>query len=282
MFYIVQENTFREENYNILIESLDRLGLEYDVVKSVGFTDLILKSDTPQGVEINNNSEWVYHNNMKDVFVFGSLKLARTSKLHNWIPGSLVNDRHDYDVYKEYWRENLLNWDSEVVEFNEIFKWDTPTKFIRPCEDTKVFTGKVYDIKEWKEFVKYSLNNGHSTVLNDKTRIQVSTPKEIYKEIRCWVVDKKVITASQYRLGNNIISSNIIDDEALEFAQSMVDIFQLADAFVIDVCLTPNGWKIVEAGCINCAGFYHADMQKVLIALEDYYTPRDIQQKGLY
>ena len=59
-----------------------------------------------------------------------------------------------------------------------------------------------------------------------------------------------------------------IDEEAIEFCKRMIDIFQLAKAFIIDVALTDNGCKIVECGCINCAGFYNADIQKLLIALE--------------
>ena len=52
----------------------------------------------------------------------------------------------------------------------------------------------------------------------------------------------------------------------------MIDIFQLAKSFVIDVCLIDNGWKIVECGSISCAGFYDADMQKIVFALEDTYN----------
>ena len=48
-------------------------------------------------------------------------------------------------------------------------------------------------------------------------------------------------------------------------------IYQLADAFVIDVCLADDEWKIVECGCINCAGFYKSDLMKLLISLEDFY-----------
>lgn len=277
MFYVVQENTFKERNYDMLIHNLDRLGLEYDIVKSLAFTDNIMKGDMPNNIEINENSEYVYHTDRKDVFVFGSLKLARCAKQHDWFPGSLSNKNHDYDVYKNFWKKNLLNYDSEIVRFNDIFKWDTEYKFIRPCEDTKTFTGKVFDYDEWKQFVQYSLDNGHTTQLCSDTRIQVSSIKEIYKEIRCWVVGGKVVTASQYRLGNNTILSSDVENSAYEFAQSMVDVFKLADCFVIDVCLTDNGWKIVEAGCINCAGFYEADLNKVLMALEDYYTDENTE-----
>jgi hypothetical protein len=46
----------------------------------------------------------------------------------------------------------------------------------------------------------------------------------------------------------------------------------LNDAFVIDICLVDGNYKIVEAGCINAAGFYNADLIKLLITLEDYFN----------
>jgi hypothetical protein len=186
-----------------------------------------------------------------------------------------MNSNHDFDVYKNFYKENLLNWDSQIVKFSDEFDWvENETKFIRPTEDTKTFTGKVFHEVEWKDFVYYNQNNGHTTLLNNNTPIQVSTVKNIQKEIRFWVVDGKIITGSQYRIGNQTIYSDVYEDSATEFAQSMVDIFQLADAFVIDVCLTREGWKIVECGCINCAGFYKADLQKVIINLEDFFANR--------
>ncbi len=263
MYYIVQENTFREENYNLLIQSLEKLGLEYEIVKVLPFIDTV-----------------DFKTNRKDVFVFGALKLAKISKQEEWTPGSLMTLNHDYMIYKDFYREHLLNYDSKIHKFGFSFDWDSQYKFIRPTEDTKVFNGKVYDEIEWKEFVQYSMTNGHSTVLNEDTYIQVSTPKEIHKEIRFWVVNGKIITGSQYRLRNMAVADSNIDIAAIEFAQKMVDIYQLADAFVIDVCLSNNEWKIVECGCINCAGFYHADLMKVLIALENFYNPEQLNNNN--
>ena len=54
----------------------------------------------------------------------------------------------------------------------------------------------------------------------------------------------------------------------------MVDLFQLNGAFVIDICDTDKGWKIVECNCINCAGFYDVDIQKMLMAIEDHFNPQ--------
>ena len=61
---------------------------------------------------------------------------------------------------------------------------------------------------------------------------------------------------------------HIIDDGAIEFCKNMISIYQLADAFVMDICLVDNKWKIIECGCVNCAGFYKSDIQKLIIAIE--------------
>jgi hypothetical protein len=55
----------------------------------------------------------------------------------------------------------------------------------------------------------------------------------------------------------------------------MVNLFQLAEVFVIDICLSDQGWKIVECGCVNSAGFYAADLQKLLMSIEDHFDPID-------
>jgi hypothetical protein len=44
-------------------------------------------------------------------------------------------------------------------------------------------------------------------------------------------------------------------------------------AFVIDVCDTPDGIKIVEINTINAAGFYAGNVTELVMALEnmEYY-----------
>ena len=95
MYYIVQENVFREHNYNNLVKALDRLQLPYEIVQVLPFVDTIK-----------------FKTKRKDVFPFGALKIARVSKQYGWHPGSQMNENHDFMVYKDYYKDNLLNWDS--------------------------------------------------------------------------------------------------------------------------------------------------------------------------
>ena len=272
MHYIIQEDIFKENHYRLLLETVERFCLSYDVVRVFPFVDKFVNvKNIPQSFDVDELPE--YNTNEENVFAFGAVKLARLAKKENWKPGSLLNDNHDYNVYKNFYKENLLNFDSKVIYFSDAFNWKKEErKFIRPCKDSKVFTGKTFTEEEWIEFVKFALTSRHNSSLDDKTKIQVCSVKPIQKEIRFWCVDGKIITGSQYRFGDKTIYSKDFDEEAMLFAQKMVDMYQVADAFVIDVCLTENRWKIVELNCINCAGFYLCDLSKLIGAIEEKFS----------
>jgi len=248
MYYVIQENVFRELHYDRILQTIDRLGLDYEVIS-------LHQSET-----VNSSTK------RKDVFCFGSIKLARLAASLNWHPGSLMNNNHDYQVYSTHWPTDLLNSDSTVQSFNSLVQFDG-LRFIRPTKDSKLFTGKVFSLQEWLQTKQRLQKAGKS----GEEMIQIAKPKTIYQEIRCWVVNQQVITASTYKVGTAVRYTEFIDEDGINFATQMARQFQPAGAFVLDICLTDNGWKIVEVNCINSAGFYAANLQKLIIALEDYY-----------
>lgn len=254
MKYIVQENVFRHENYNIIFETLDKLGLEYEVVK--------FKEDGSIDVETKEDEK---------VFVFGSIRMARLSAEKNWYPGSFFGNHHDFNVYGKHYGVNMLNHDSIIhtVDTENLFKEDDELLFIRPCKDSKIFNGQVFTKTKWEDTVERMKVDKSEHM---KSEIQVTKPKVIYREARCWVVDGKVVTSSYYRFNGDVAYIENVEEEALEFAQKMVDIFQVDKSFVIDICFTPDGWKVVEVNCVNCSGFYKGDLEKLVMALEDKFN----------
>ena len=138
MYYVVQENVFREENYNNLIEALDRLNLDYEIVQLEKACE-----------------DFEFKTKATNIFPFGAVKMARLSNKYGWYPGSQLGPNHDYEVYSKYYKDNLLNYDSKIVKFGDDFTFDG-SFFARPTEDTKVFTGRVFTMEQWKEFVKES------------------------------------------------------------------------------------------------------------------------------
>ena len=277
MHYILQENVFREKHYDMLEDTLKRFDLPYTKVRLFPFVDKIVALDDIPNDEGNYTVDDLpdFEPPSKHVFCFGAIKMARISAKKNWLPGSMMNDNHDFMIYKEYYKEELLNYDSNICTISDKLEWlPNEVKFIRPTKDTKSFSGAIFTQVEWEDSVEHNLHNYNSEIYNKDTIIQVSSPKNIYQEIRCWVVNGKVISASTYKLGDTVTYKRIVDNEPIAYAQSMVDKFQLNEAFVIDICLTETGWKIVECGCINCAGFYDVDIQKMLIKIEDHFNPQ--------
>ena len=107
MYYVIQENVFMEKAFDTLIEAIERLGLEYEIVKLLPFVE-----------EIPHKTD------RKDVFAFGALKMARLAKKYNWNPGVLMTPNHDYEVYNQHYKEHLLNYDSKVQPISQDFEWE--------------------------------------------------------------------------------------------------------------------------------------------------------------
>lgn len=255
MLYVVQENVFREQNYDKIFHALEKLKLPYEVIK----------------VEKDGNLSDI-ESDRKDIFVFGSIRAARLSTQLGWLPGSLYGNNHDYMIYSKFYKDNLLNWNCRLADIEDPIKWElNELKFIRPSKDSKVFNGGLYSQSKWIDTVS-GVQEKYLGVL-PPVDIQIGAPKKIYKEARIWIVNGKVVTSSYYKFGDNVAYLEDVEPEAIQFAEEMIAIYQVATAFVMDICLTLEGWKIVEINCINCAGFYKADMQKLLMSLEDYYTP---------
>lgn len=263
MYYIVQERLYNEFEWDNLIDSLERLELPYEIVKVRPFIDTIeFKTDR------------------KDVFCIGALKMARIAEQYSWKPGCIMTPNHDFMVYKDYYKDNLLNYDSKIYKFMEDFEWnENYDLFIRPTKDTKVFDGKVYSKGNWLKERTRLMNNankerecGRFAVLDNNTDIQVCSLKNVKKEFRFWIVGGEIITASLYRIGCFITYNDIIDDDVTEYCKEMIKIFQPAESFVMDICLTDNGLKIIELGCLNCAGLYKANIPKLLMSLENFYN----------
>jgi hypothetical protein len=256
------------------------MGLGYTKVRIFPFVDKITKLEDIDSLEGGYNVDDLPQYTPPDsqsIFCFGAIKLARIASDLGWKPGSMMNSNHDFLVYREYFGENLLNYDSQIIKLGEFSEWKNPNqnKFIRPTADTKSFTGGLFSHSEWVERMEHNLHNFRSDIFNEDTLIQVSTPKEIWQEIRCWVVGGRIITASTYKVGKDVLYKRVIDDDPIKWAQSMVDKFQLNDAFVIDICQTPSGWKIVEFNCINCAGFYDCDIKNLLFSLETHFNDKN-------
>jgi hypothetical protein len=242
-----------------MVETLDRFELPYSVHRVVPFVGELLPEP-----ELTTD----------DVICIGSYSMRHAAKKYGWNPGVFDLEPFDFDEQREHWGQHMLNADSEICTFGEVRFSDGP-RFVRPVQDTKVFAGRVFDVEEfaeWQEKV-IALGDGDDRSLNAATLVQVSAPKELHQEVRCWIVDGRVVTASTYKVGSSVSYSDQVDRRFIEFGSDRVDPaspdgWNPVRAFCLDVCDTPRGLRIVEINTINSAGFYAADMQKLVMSLD--------------
>jgi hypothetical protein len=258
MYFLVQSNIYSDPDHYKMIESLENLKIEYETISLSSETD---KIDISQ--------------NRKDVFVYGSVKLARLSKLNkDWYPGSFYGGNHLIENHSTHYGSNLLNNNYSIFEFNEHIEWSlNETKFIKPFKDAKIFTGKIFTKTKWEDFVNESLLYPKTPLLHKNSLVQWSMPQEIEKEARLWIIDDQIVEAVYYKFNKNIPFELEVSKEGIHFAKRMIKSFKVADAYVMDICLTNYGWKIVEINCINSAGFYpNVNVKNIVKALNIYFT----------
>jgi hypothetical protein len=260
MHWIIQDNLYREEAYTELALALQRFEIPHDVVKVIPFT-----GDLP------DHQQTIPHVSPTAlVMVCGSTTLAKIATTRGWTPGSFLNKNHDYRVWKIAYGEHLLNHDADVCRFADVKPLWSPF-FIRPCEDTKSFSGTVMD---WTEFSEWQhkiieLKEKTYTSLSPDTMVSYCSLKTIRKEFRFFVVDGSIVGESVYKIGSRVIYQSLVDDGAKSFANKMIQHWQPARAFVIDIAQTDDDYKVVEINCINSAGFYAIDVVKFVMAIED-------------
>ncbi|MCE9574611.1 MAG: ATP-grasp domain-containing protein [Deltaproteobacteria bacterium] len=258
MHWILQENLFKEAEWANLVGALERFSLPYSVHKVVPFVgELVPPAEIAGG----------------KVVCFGSYSLRHAARAAGWTPGVYDLDDADFEVQRAHWGARMLNAASVVVRFADVRFSTAAPYFVRPIRDSKVFAGQTVD--DQAEFYAWqhrvcALGEDTGTSLAPDTLVQVAPVREIYTEVRCWVVGGQIVTASQYKLGSKVTYASVPRDSALvAYAQARVAEWQPHRAFCLDVADTADGPAIVEINTINAAGFYAADVQKLVIALEE-------------
>jgi hypothetical protein len=249
MHWIIQNGLFNEQGFHDLTDVLDRLTIPYTLVKVIPFSH-----DLEPKPEVEN-----------PIVVMGSTTLVKIAKKYGWGPGVWFNDNFTFEKWREYWGDHLLNADAEVCRFADIKL--IQTSFIRPVDDLKAFSGMVVHPDNFHEWQKKVTLYDDGTITSD-TLVVVSYPKQIFAEYRFFVIDGRIITGSLYKLGNRVISNENVDPRVEQFARDRVNEWQPDFGFVIDIADTDDGLKIVEINNLNSAGFYKANIGKLVAAIE--------------
>ena len=255
MKWIIQNNIYNEDGFSRLINALKSCNSTYSIHKIIPFSHSLSPdaSDSPDG----------------KIVIMGSSTLSNISKQRGWLPGTFLNRNFSFSVQKCFWGEDMLNYDAQECKLSYVPFQDKPF-FIRPVDDGKSFAGEVMD---WGSFIEWSFNvfkldaRDSPTVTAD-TVVMVCSKKEIYSEVRCWVINSKVVTSSEYKTGTRVIVKENTTKDVIEFAESLARKWSPHKAFVMDIARTPKGLKIIEVNNLNSSGFYAANVEKLVLAIE--------------
>lgn len=273
MHWVLQDNMFNETGYADLIDALVRNNISFSQHKVIPFIGEIVPAPT---FDTTN------------VMCMGSYSLRHYAQKMGWTPGVFDLEPFDFTQQMVHWKDYLLNADSVVCRFEDaVFTSDT--MFVRPIQDSKVFSGGVMSresFTEWQHNV-CKLDDDYGDSLTKDTIIQLNNLQDIYAEYRFWIVRQKIVTASLYKRGNRVIHSSQVDVNVHDFVNMVLNTefnvtninthcqnvgWRPQEAFVIDIADTPNGFKIVEINTINSSGFYAGDMNKLVLTLHSEFS----------
>lgn len=247
------------EDTEKLANALDRLGIAYTWHKVVPFVGDL----QPEPVIQDPNA----------VVLFGSYTLWRYAQRKNLSPG--VFKIRPF-VHETAWHPYLLNGaDALFLSLRDIpdhLPKEDRQWFMRPVDDSKEEPGKVRRAADIVALADRVLALDEDEIprgsLRHDTELMLTQPAHILKEWRIWVVNDVIRTFSLYKEGSRVVYRPEIDQDAKDFAEQLVRLnLGYASAYVMDICRTETGLKMLETNCINAAGFYAADLLKLADAI---------------
>lgn len=258
MHWLLEERFGNDEKYFKLTENLSRLNIAHSFCKVVPFSDNDLTSD----IDLDTIQSPIYAS--------GSITLARILKRRGYKPGGFISENISFDSLLKNYGNELLNSDMIIGKLCEI-ETDMKEFFCRPMEDTKSFTSQVItkvDFEEYKKQIVEVSRGGYSTVTPD-TMVIISSPKKIQQECRFFIIDKKISTYSQYKLGESANYCPVVDSYIIDYVKEIISReFQPDECYCLDIAVSEGMPKILEVNSINSSGLYAIDTQKYIMDIE--------------
>jgi len=133
---------------------------------------------------------------------------------------------------------------------------------MKPDNDMKDFCGDIVDSKEIRKF--YETVSAGGFCFDPNIDVVLCKPKSIGFEYRLFMIDDRVIAKSSYRLKSMIVQDQPVPDAVVNFAIAQSRIWRPDHVYVMDVCETDDGHKIVEFNCFNASGFYNCNIDAIV------------------
>lgn len=253
------------ENKHKIIEALDRHG-KYIIRDVERFRVIDLPEEYREG----------------PVVVYGSQQFsAAVVRDHGVAPASYyIPERFYVSHYTAHFDDHswFLNGDYVCMPYlllkqrlEQIYDmFGSTTLFLRPDTGKKVFTGLTIDLHSAPQ--EFSALEQLTSITN-RTMVCVARAKKVLSEYRYVIVEGNIVAHTQY-MQNGMPHASTYDNASCRQLATMVakHNYQLDVAYVCDVALVDDEEDdayIVEFNSVGTSGWYYADPEKIITALND-------------
>ena len=202
--------------------------------------------------------------------VYGTYPTVRHAMLHRgWVPGGWCSpEKLDCAAYYPHFAAFLLNDRHEILTGVDAFRecgrlyhsfGAGGHVFARPTSVHKLFVGRLIAEVEFEAALA-------PTRYDPETKVVVAAPRELGREWRLVVAGDEVVAGSQYAEGGVKSVAPGCPDEVLSFARAMLASvrWQPDELFMLDVCESDSGLRLVELNGFSCSWLYACDAGKVV------------------
>lgn len=259
MHWILQSGFHSEAGWDVLVRTLERFDINHSVHDVVPKTGDLVPEPRLTGT---------------NVICIGSYSMRHVATRNGWKPGVFDLFSQDFKAQRVHWGEHMLNSRSVVCPLGRA-AFTSERMFVRPTRDTKCFAGKVFTADEFQDWKQRLFGTGsvNDSSLTPETEVQISNVVSIEAEYRFWIVDGEIVTHSMYKRGRQVVYTEDVDERVTSFVHKRISEWLPHEAFVVDVCDCEFGIKIVELNTLNSSAFYAGDVQKLVLTLEDRFSP---------
>lgn len=252
--WLVQTNLIKEELSQDIQAASKRYGHGYTGVKIIPFSDSI-EFGFPPGFVVPQGK----------IIPYGSTSLIKMFAKSNLDKSGFFFNEQNLRTSK--WIKELgnkmLNYDAEVMSLAEAMKMEeNKIFFMKPDNDLKDFSGCTVNSGGIKKF--YNEVSAGGFTFDTSIPVVLCSPKNTGWEWRLFMIKDRIVASSSYKLKEMLNQTKAVPKEVEYFATNAAQTWRPDDVYVMDICESDDGLKVVEFNCFNASGFYKCDVDAVV------------------
>lgn len=258
--WIVQKNL---GDQSALMAALDAEDIAHQDIRHIPFSD-----ELP-------DVEWE-----GPVICYGATRfITNVAAAGRWRPGAFFDpETFRHSVAAAHYGTAMLNHRARLLPMSEFRREPHAPDdlfFLRPDADLKDFPGALV---EWREFEEWYGHVSAGGVLFDPDiPVIVGEPINLAREWRLFMLEGECLAATQYRQDGRLVIREGAPIDVVQFAVELARTWMPSPVAVYDIAMPSDAHErrrfgLVEINCFNSAGFYAANVPRIVREVTDFVT----------